>query len=190
MADTKLSALTELATTPANDDELYIRDVSEVAVDESKRITYSNLVGGVGTKEFFVPVEYSDDPMNKNRWACGFIDAVNEEAWMLGLIPADLTSLTSAELIAVAGAGDGSATMDIDIYTSLAAIGEAETGTNDQELSKASAANCTDGTLLKWDASGAFTAVAASDYFAVQVRYCADATATDAYILGLRIKYS
>ena len=44
MADTKLSALVELAATPAVDDELYIRDVSELAVDESKRIQYSNLV--------------------------------------------------------------------------------------------------------------------------------------------------
>ncbi|KKN11736.1 hypothetical protein LCGC14_1023640, partial [marine sediment metagenome] len=29
MADTKLSALTELAATPADADEVYIRDVSE-----------------------------------------------------------------------------------------------------------------------------------------------------------------
>lgn len=46
MADTKLSALTELATTPANDDEVYIRDVSEAAANESKRITISNLLAG------------------------------------------------------------------------------------------------------------------------------------------------
>lgn len=43
MADTKLSALTELAAAPASDDEVYIRDVSEAAADESKRITISNL---------------------------------------------------------------------------------------------------------------------------------------------------
>lgn len=47
MADTKLSALTELAATPANDDEVYIRDVSEIAADESKRITITNLMGAV-----------------------------------------------------------------------------------------------------------------------------------------------
>jgi hypothetical protein len=44
MADTKLSALTELAASPATDDEIYIRDISEAAVDESKRITVVNLV--------------------------------------------------------------------------------------------------------------------------------------------------
>jgi len=43
MADTKLSALTELAALPAVDDEIYIRDVSEAAADESKRITVANL---------------------------------------------------------------------------------------------------------------------------------------------------
>lgn len=46
MADTKLSALTELAATPATDDELYIRDVSELAAAEPKRITVANLMGG------------------------------------------------------------------------------------------------------------------------------------------------
>lgn len=48
MADTKLSALTELAATPANDDEVYIRDVSEAAADESKRITVTNLMAAGG----------------------------------------------------------------------------------------------------------------------------------------------
>ena len=49
MADTKLSALTELNATPQNSDELYIRDISEVAADESKRITRQNLVGGLAS---------------------------------------------------------------------------------------------------------------------------------------------
>ena len=44
MADEKLSALVELATTPANDDEIYIRDVSEDTANESKRITIANLL--------------------------------------------------------------------------------------------------------------------------------------------------
>ena len=43
MADTKLSVLTELAAAPAVDDEIYIRDVSEAAADESKRITIANV---------------------------------------------------------------------------------------------------------------------------------------------------
>jgi len=43
MADTKLSALTELAAAPAVGDELYIRDISEAAADESKRILMSSL---------------------------------------------------------------------------------------------------------------------------------------------------
>lgn len=44
MADKKLSELTELAATPAVDDEVYIRDVSEAAANESKRITTANLI--------------------------------------------------------------------------------------------------------------------------------------------------
>ena len=48
MADTKLSALTELAATPAVGDELYIRDISEAAAAESKRITVANLMAAAG----------------------------------------------------------------------------------------------------------------------------------------------
>ena len=48
MADSKLSALSELATIPADGDELLIRDISEPASDESKRITVANLLGGAG----------------------------------------------------------------------------------------------------------------------------------------------
>ena len=48
MADTKLSALTELNATPAGADEIYIRDVSESASAESKRITVTNLVAAAG----------------------------------------------------------------------------------------------------------------------------------------------
>jgi len=50
MPDTKLSALTELAETPADADEFYIRDVSEAAADESKRITFNNLIKAVPAK--------------------------------------------------------------------------------------------------------------------------------------------
>lgn len=47
MPNRKVSELTELAATPAADDEVYIRDISEAAADESKRITVDNLLGGV-----------------------------------------------------------------------------------------------------------------------------------------------
>jgi hypothetical protein len=40
----KLSALTELAATPASGDEMYIRDISVAASAESKRITLANLL--------------------------------------------------------------------------------------------------------------------------------------------------
>jgi hypothetical protein len=43
MPDTKLSALTALAVAPDTDDEIYIRDISEAAADESKRILISTL---------------------------------------------------------------------------------------------------------------------------------------------------
>ena len=44
MADSKLSALAALAVAPASDDEIYIRDISEAAADESKRILISTFM--------------------------------------------------------------------------------------------------------------------------------------------------
>ena len=43
MADTPISGLTELAATPDDTDEILIRDVSEPASAESKRLTIANL---------------------------------------------------------------------------------------------------------------------------------------------------
>ena len=46
----KLSDLTELAATPASGDQLYIQDVSEATpANQSKRITYANLIPEAGT---------------------------------------------------------------------------------------------------------------------------------------------
>ena len=47
MADTKLSALTELAAPPADNDQVYLQDVSEAASAQSKRITIANLLADV-----------------------------------------------------------------------------------------------------------------------------------------------
>lgn len=65
MADTKLSALTELAATPANDDEVYIRDVSEAAAAESKRITVANLMAAAAGGATII-VKASDDTVNNS----------------------------------------------------------------------------------------------------------------------------
>lgn len=60
MADVKLSALTELAAAAAVGDELYIRDISEAAADESKRITTANLInGGSGSAKLWGHIDRS-----------------------------------------------------------------------------------------------------------------------------------
>lgn len=64
MADQKLSELTELAATPASDDEIYIRDVSEAAAQESKRITIANLLAGIAGATIIVKA--SDDTVNNS----------------------------------------------------------------------------------------------------------------------------
>ena len=54
MADSKLSALAALGAVPAQDDEFYVRNVSEAAATESQRVVYSNLVPPTGRAATYV----------------------------------------------------------------------------------------------------------------------------------------
>ena len=70
MADKKLSSLTELAATPAVNDEIYIRDVSEAPSSESKRISIANLAGiikDIFDAQTFLFATNDDDPEAKTR---------------------------------------------------------------------------------------------------------------------------
>lgn len=69
MADTKLSALVELAATPAVDDEVYIRDVSEAAADESKRITTANLLASKTTLTIGETEVFAANSPDPSAWA-------------------------------------------------------------------------------------------------------------------------
>jgi hypothetical protein len=65
MADAKISALTELAATPATDDYLPIIDASEVSdASKNKRITVGNLFGYNSQPEF-VPLT---TPLTSTSW--------------------------------------------------------------------------------------------------------------------------
>lgn len=65
MADAKISALTELAATPATDDYLPIIDASEVSdASKNKRITVGNLFGYNSQPEF-VPLT---TPLTSTAW--------------------------------------------------------------------------------------------------------------------------
>jgi len=81
MADTKLSALTELAATPANDDEVYIRDVSEAAAAESKRITIANLMAAAGGGLAITTGSYTGDN-TANRAIAHGLGVVPDFVWI------------------------------------------------------------------------------------------------------------
>ena len=78
MADQKLSELVELAATPAVDDEVYIRDVSEAAADESKRITIANLTAaGVSARAY----QANAQTLDNGDWRAVMLDT---EDWDTG----------------------------------------------------------------------------------------------------------
>ena len=183
MADTKLSALTELAATPADGDEVYIRDVSEAAADESKRITIANLMGGAGgTKEFFVPLGYSDPVFGTEGDFYTVNLASGKFVYFNFHIPADFTSLTSA---LVMGIGSAVGKTDWTVTTDFAAKDEPYTTHSDSATADETATVWND--IVGIDISSALTGLAAGDY--VGAKFIAD---SNGYLLaiGLLIKYA
>ena len=89
MADKKLSALTELAATPAVDDELYIRDVSEAPAAESKRITIANLMAASGYTEGARAYHNVDQAIPNNTWTAV---ALNSELYDTDAIHDNVTN--------------------------------------------------------------------------------------------------
>ena len=133
MADQKLSALTEFATPPPNNDEVYIRDVSEAASLESKRITIANLLaGGVSdphgaaqhsdvTRELFIgAAENFANNMTPGEYATPLYATIltDGSAHKIALnfkLPDDFVSFISVKLVWISAAESG------NMYWALAA---------------------------------------------------------------------
>ncbi len=122
MADNKLSALTELAATPAVDDEVYIRDVSEAAADESKRITIANLlpsaVAGATAGNLIVVSDDAEESTNSTTYT-----KIKEFGIARGGTLRIKFALQSAD-------GGGGTTAYGRIYRSGVAVGTERTRTN------------------------------------------------------------
>lgn len=188
MADTKLSALTELATTPASNDEVYIRDVSEAAATESKRITIANLLAGAPTKEFFVPVtniKMTGAVDTIGQFPCIALDANGEYYKAVFKVPHDFTALTYCKVIVIPAV---TGTIDWSVFTQFAAIGEAySTHTDTHTVNGLAMVN----TIINGiDISLALTGLAADDYVGVRFDIDVLTTTTDVDVIGILFKYS
>lgn len=132
MVDVKLSALTALAAGPAETDEIYIRDVSEAAADESKRITAVELLNPENFTELSATPAGTDEIFINDGGVGKKITVANLIAFM-DAVTATLTNKT------IDANGTGNAISNIDV---------------------ADLANGTDGELISWDTAGAPAAVA------------------------------
>ena len=178
MADSKLSALTELAVVPATDDELYIRDVSEVAASESKRITVANLI----TREFFIPCTAGTD---SRTWPAAYlINAAADEASMQFDVPHDFSSVVEAVVLRAGGA---TATHRLNYTVQHAATGEI-IDTHQEILQNQDTAE-TDLIYYEHDISSLLSALVAGDHVSIRV-YGDAVNVPDDYIYGVRFKYS
>ena len=97
MADKKLSELTELAAQPADNDEVYIRDISEPSATESKRITIANLLAGVSGAT--IVRKTADEIVNNNNTPQNddhlFFAMGANEVWLFDLVLIGLTAVAT-----------------------------------------------------------------------------------------------
>ncbi len=186
MADRKVSALNELAATPAGDDEVYIRDVSEAAANESKRITVANLLAGAGaTKEFFVPVTFGQTGItNEGDYPIAFLGTANFLANMAFHVPADFSSITDAVVIVRPLTTQGANDWDID--SDYGAAGEAYNANSESDAG--TTYSTTANQLFEVDVSGILSALAADDYVGIEITL--RDSGHDLHVIGLRFKYA
>ena len=190
MADTKLSALTELAATPADADEVYIRDVSEAAAAESKRITVANLIAGAGggTKEFFfqaVTDDSSPSPEMWNDWGGASAGSATQFVVTTFKVPHDFSAIVNAELLVFPGSTTGTA--NHDIFSLYCAVGEAYN--THSESDTATTYNWVSSQLFAIDVSGILSSLSADDYVSIKSLYPSGGNYTY-LVLGVRFKYS
>lgn len=188
MADAKVPALTELNATPADADELYIVDKSDTTDDAtgtSKKITRTNLVGGLqaepsegafvdGDKTKLDSIEASADVTDATNVAAagaiiptGTPDGTkflrDDGVWTAVGGGGDLLAANNLSDVANAATslsnlgGIGAATTDTLTNKTFDANG---TGNSLSNVDVADLANGTDGELITWDAAGAPATVA------------------------------
>ncbi len=117
MTDAKLSALLELAAAPATNDELYIRDVSDPALDQSKRITVANLISIVNIK----PTEqtFGASLVHYGQWTITDADVKAASNIIVRLS----TEVPSALRDGVAADGDEAEMEPMDVFAENIALG-------------------------------------------------------------------
>jgi len=124
MADTKITSLTELNATPASGDTLYIVDVSDTtdgATGTSKKITRTNLIGGLATSGANSDITSLTGLTTPLTVAQGGTGAATLTGILLGAGTSAVTALSSSgtgNVVRVAGATMTTPTLGVATATS------------------------------------------------------------------------
>jgi len=142
------------------------------------------------TLEFFIPATNGTDPGLTGYHTGYLIDGAGDIAIMEFQVPADYSSITNAEVIGIALAGDGTATMKMQGNTNYGAIDEAYNNHAESDAALVTSVNANTNDLVNWDVSSMLSSLAAGDHVGLRAIYSGTALASNARILGLRLKYS
>ena len=180
---------------PADGDEVYIRDVSEAAAQESKRITIVNLLAGVGgytapTRSFFIFPHFLDGfsaTASGDYAVAKLSNTTHNLHWAFG-VPSDFGSLDTVRVVFIE-VNTTSNTFDWTVTTDFAADNEAYQTNSDSVT--ANGYVITKDLIGTIDISAAFTGIAAGDYAGVKITLDAQTAGADGMeMLGLEFKYS
>ena len=121
--------------------------------------------------------------VGKGNFAVANLTGANDRAIMNFFVPAEYSSLTSAEIIVIPKTTDGA--VNWDLYSDYGAVGQAFNTHDESDL--VTTYDVTADQLFAVDASGVLTSLAANDFVGLQL-LLGDA-ADDLYVIGALIKY-
>lgn len=154
---------------------------------EASGLKFAAAGGGDGaTKELSSHPFYGSD----NAEVGYLIDTAGEVTSISWVVPADFSSITTAEIIAHSETGDGTAKMNLQLATTYGAKGEFVSTHAESANPQLSDQNCDNDTFISWDISGLLTSLVAGDIVRIRCRYNATVLATLCRIREFRFKYA
>lgn len=157
--------------------------------DGSEHLSWGDKTTDTNTKEFFIPVDWSDGTQGAtgdfHRW--NLAETSTRSAYISFFIPADFTSVTSAEVVVIIGGVGDPVTIIYQIDTDFGADTEAY-NTHSTTTGAITLGGVGSGNIQELPITT--TGMAAGDYVGVKITEAGDVESADFDVIGIRFKYT